>query len=174
MTEYAYDAWGKALSVTGPMAETVGELNPMRYRGYYYDSETGYYYLQSRYYDPEIGRFINADDITISAILKDSSVGLNLFAYCLNDPINNIDPTGYLVIPRWIVSWIIDALLMAIPFIGFAYAPIKAAAKGLGRLAAKRILRAPLTSFIGKFKSIAVKAVQIVRNSVAKVPIVGK
>ena len=126
MAEYAYDTWGKALSVTGSMAETVEKLNPMRYRGYYCDSETGYYYLQSRYYDPEIGRFINADDITISAILKDSSVGLNLFAYCLNDPINNIDPTGYLVIPRWIVSWIIDALLMAIPFIGFAYAPIKA------------------------------------------------
>ena len=61
MVEYTYDAWGNLLSTTGSLAETLGKLNPLRYRGYVYDHETGLYYLQSRYYDPEIGRFINAD-----------------------------------------------------------------------------------------------------------------
>ena len=55
--EYVCDPWGKLLSSSG----TLADINPLRYRGYYYDSETGFYYLQSRYYDPEIGRFINAD-----------------------------------------------------------------------------------------------------------------
>ena len=58
---YTYDAWGNILSTTGTMANTLGTLNPLRYRGYVYDTETGLYYLQSRYYDPEICRFINAD-----------------------------------------------------------------------------------------------------------------
>ena len=59
--QYTYDAWGNILSTTGSMASTLGQINPLRYRGYVYDSETGLYYLQSRYYDPEVGRFLNAD-----------------------------------------------------------------------------------------------------------------
>lgn len=59
--EYTYDAWGNLLSTTGGMALTLGAYNPLRYRGYVYDTETGFYYLQSRYYDPELGRFLNAD-----------------------------------------------------------------------------------------------------------------
>ncbi len=50
--QYTYDAWGNVLSVTGSLATTIGQINPFRYRGYYYDTETGFYYLQSRYYDP--------------------------------------------------------------------------------------------------------------------------
>ena len=56
ITEYTYDAWGKLLSVTGTAADTIGSLNPIRYRGYYYDTETGLYHLQTRYYDPEVGK----------------------------------------------------------------------------------------------------------------------
>ena len=56
---YTYDAWGRVISATGALAE----INPFRYRGYYYDSETGFYYVSSRYYDPEIGRWINADNV---------------------------------------------------------------------------------------------------------------
>ena len=61
VVEYTYDAWGNVLSVTGSQANTIGQYNTFRYRGYYYDTETGFYYLQSRYYDPVVGRFLNAD-----------------------------------------------------------------------------------------------------------------
>ena len=59
VVSYLYDAWGAPISITGPMASTLGAQNPIRYRGYYYDTETGLYYLQSRYYDPVVGRFLN-------------------------------------------------------------------------------------------------------------------
>ena len=93
VVEYKYDAWGKLLSTTGSLASTIGVRNPFRYRGYYYDTETGLYYLNSRYYDPETGRFINADDVSnIGA--EDMLLGHNLFAYCLNNPVNCIDEEG--------------------------------------------------------------------------------
>ena len=63
VVEYTYDAWGKVLTTTGSLASTIGASNPYRYRGYWYDTETGLYYLQSRYYDPTTGRFINADAV---------------------------------------------------------------------------------------------------------------
>ena len=89
---YNYDAYGRCLVVTGSMAETLGQLNPLRYRGYVYDNETGYYYLQSRYYDPEMGRFLNADN---QLELQSSLLGGNMFAYCANNPVNASDPTGH-------------------------------------------------------------------------------
>ena len=85
---YDYDPYGKVITSTGDLAE----INPLRYRGYYYDSETGFYYLQSRYYDPEICRFINADSY---ASTGDGFTGLNMFAYCNNNPANRIDPDGH-------------------------------------------------------------------------------
>ena len=91
VVEYVYDSWGKVENVTGSLKDTLGKDNPIRYRGYYYDEETGLYYLQSRYYDPATCRFVNADNIT------DSGAGLlanNLFAYVANNPINYGDPTG--------------------------------------------------------------------------------
>ena len=88
---YTYDAWGKVLSVTGSLAGTVGYINPFRYRGYYYDTETGFYYLQTRYYDPELGRFLNADSI-IGA--NGDIQGYNVFAYCNNNPVMYIDTMG--------------------------------------------------------------------------------
>ncbi|MDE6659613.1 MAG: RHS repeat-associated core domain-containing protein [Eubacterium sp.] len=94
---YKYDAWGKLLAIDTLHENNETELdianaNPLRYRGYYYDNETGYYYLQSRYYDPSICRFINADDIDYAT--KDVSNGINIFAYCYNNPTNNSDPDG--------------------------------------------------------------------------------
>lgn len=94
VVSYAYDAWGKVLSVTGTLADTIGQLNPMRYRGYYLDSETGYYYLQSRYYNPDWCRFINADKPTILSMVS-RIVSANLFSYCTNNPIINTDSNGY-------------------------------------------------------------------------------
>jgi RHS repeat-associated protein len=99
VVSYSYDTWGKLLSITGILADTVGVKNPYRYRGYMYDTETGLYYLQSRYYDPEIGRWINAD------IMVDNGMGIlgtNMYGYCINNPVNMIDDSGE--IPKWIVD----------------------------------------------------------------------
>ena len=87
VASYEYDPYGKVLSATGPMADA----NPLRYRGYVYDQETGFYYLQSRYYDPTIGRFLNADGY---ASTGQGIIGHNTYTYCLNNPINNFDSLG--------------------------------------------------------------------------------
>ena len=84
---YDYDPYGKIITATGDFAE----INPLRYRGYYYDSETSFYYLQSRYYDPEICRFINADSYTSTG---QGLLGNNMFAYCNNNPICRVDING--------------------------------------------------------------------------------
>ena len=89
---YTYDSWGKVISVTGSLADTVGVKNPLRYRGYYYDVETKLYYLQSRYYDPETCRFINADSLLVAG--DDYIQGVNMFAYCQNNPVVYYDPSG--------------------------------------------------------------------------------
>ena len=88
---YTYDEWGKILSVTGTLAGTIGQINPIRYRGYYYDNETGFYFLRSRYYDPETGRFLNADGYVSTG---QDVTGYNMFAYCGNNPVNRCDPSG--------------------------------------------------------------------------------
>ena len=88
---YWENAWGYNSFVDGPLSNTLGALNPLRYRSYVYDTETGYYYLQSRYYDPEIGRFINADAY---ASTGQGLLGNNMFAYCGNKPVNRNDHTG--------------------------------------------------------------------------------
>ena len=87
----SYDAWGKVISTTGTLASTVGAKNPFRYRGYYYDTESGFYYLQSRYYDPNVGRFLNPDSLVDVSVFK----GLNLYSYCGNNPVNMTDSNGH-------------------------------------------------------------------------------
>ena len=96
---YTYGAWGEVLAVTpattGNTSQlTLANVNPLRYRGYYWDAETGYYYLQSRYYSSLLGRYVNADLFGIALISKDDRVGNNLFLYCSNNPINNNDFDG--------------------------------------------------------------------------------
>ncbi len=91
VVEYTYDAWGKILATTGSLATTIGELNPFRYRGYYYDAETGFYYCRARYYDPEICRWISADGYVSTG---QCIISFNMFAYCNNNPVNSLDLTG--------------------------------------------------------------------------------
>ena len=94
MCQYHYDAYGNFIitpSIAG--GEILGELNPIRYRSYYYDKETGLYYLKTRYYDPETCRFISMDDI--SYLDPQTLNGLNLYAYCLNNPIMYRDENGH-------------------------------------------------------------------------------
>ena len=104
--EYSYDAWGKCTIKSN--TSNIAAINPFRYRSYYFDSEIGLYYLNARYYDPEIGRFISPD--SIEYINAEDINGLNFYAYCLNNPVISADPSGRL-------SFII---LFAAAFIGFA------------------------------------------------------
>ena len=122
VAKYAYDAWGKLLNVTDAAgndkssdASFIGNINPVRYRSYYYDTETGLYYLQSRYYDPEVGRFINADGVLGA---NEDMMAYNLFAYCSNNPINMSDPSGKVsfivgLIIGVVASWVADGVLEA-------------------------------------------------------------
>ena len=104
--EYTYNAWGEILSATGTMAD----INPLRYRSYYYDSETGWYYLQSRYYDPAMHRFINADSYTSTG---QGFLGTNMFAYCNNNPVSFKDPNGEEAIAATIAVVVAVAIAVA-------------------------------------------------------------
>ena len=92
VVSYTYDTWGKLISTTGTLASTVGAKNPYRYRGYRYDAETGLYYLQSRYYNADWGRFINANGVIGQT---GEILGHNLFSYCKNNPVNMHDDAGF-------------------------------------------------------------------------------
>ena len=118
VARYTYDAWGKVLSVRdGNGADVLGccehiaVVNPYRYRSYYYDEELGIYYLQSRYYDPTVGRFINGDNI-IAGDIYQKSVLTNQFAYCENDLINETDLAGKLAL-RIILRAVFGAMIGA-------------------------------------------------------------
>ena len=105
VVEYTYDAWGKLISTTGTLAISLGADNPFRYRGYYYDTETGLYYLMTRYYDPEVCRFISAD---VYMTTGQGVLGGNMFAYCLNNPVNRTDLFGNeseSILELWLYRW---------------------------------------------------------------------
>ena len=91
VVEYTYDAWGKLISATGTLATSLGADNPFRYRGYYYDTETGLYYLMTRYYDPEVCRFISAD---VYMSTGQGVLGGNMWAYCGNNPVRRVEVLG--------------------------------------------------------------------------------
>ncbi len=93
VARYTYDAWGKVTSIKGENI-LIGAINPYRYRGYYFDHETGLYYLQSRYYNPQIGRFINGDAAEFVTVAE-KPIGHNLFTYCENDSVIKIDELGF-------------------------------------------------------------------------------
>ena len=97
VVKYAYDAWGKLLSTMGSLASTIGALNPFKYKGYYYDQESGMYYCKSRYYVPDWCRWLNADSSTNLSFLNYT---INLLCYCNNNPISGYDSNGD--IPKWL------------------------------------------------------------------------
>lgn len=95
VVSYSYDSWGKLISISGSLADTLGKVNPFRYRSYYYDSESKLYYLQSRYYNPEIGRFISKDDSGYHDV--SNLIYSNLYSYVNNNPVINTDPNGHFI-----------------------------------------------------------------------------
>ena len=142
VVKYAYDAWGnyaakaldyydgkvqfknvnsdKAFNADYEKYKQLANINPFRYRGYYYDTETELYFLKTRYYDPEIGRFISPD--SIEYLDPETINGLNLYAYCNNNPVTNVDPNGN----KW-WHWVLGALL-AVTSIVVAVATVGATA----------------------------------------------
>ena len=112
VARYTYDAWGKITSISGLNID-IAHINPFRYRGYYYDEEIGLYYLQSRYYNPTVGRFLNSDDSEISHRVA-LPTETNLFSYCANNPVNATDASGNLadqLIARIIIGLILGLLV---------------------------------------------------------------
>ena len=106
IAEYIYSAYGEILSIKDANGNDITDsnhianVNPIRYRGYYYDTETGFYYLKSRYYDPNTGRFISPEPNAKYGQFDENAgiLGYNLYAYCANNPVNNLDPTGEFII----------------------------------------------------------------------------
>ena len=116
VARYTYDAWGNH-TVYGKKGgvdrskTSIGNVNPFRYRGYYYDTETGFYYLQTRYYDPTICRFINADNYELVAELSQTVGQLNLYAYANNNPIMLTDETGEGFFTALLIGVVVGAIL---------------------------------------------------------------
>ncbi|MDE6372888.1 MAG: glycohydrolase toxin TNT-related protein [Clostridia bacterium] len=108
VVKYVYDAWGNhaVLDANGKdVISGIGILNPFRYRGYYYDTETELYYLQTRYYDPELGRFISQDSVEYAD--PETVNGLNLYAYCVNNPVMGYDPNGTWNWAKWLIGGVL-------------------------------------------------------------------
>ena len=108
VVQYNYNAWGEH-TVSGSQADTIGAKNPFRYRSYFYDAETQLYYLKTRYYDPAIGRFINMDSVQYAD--PENINGLNLYAYCGNNPVMNMDPDGHSFIVALLIGMAIGAAI---------------------------------------------------------------
>ncbi len=109
VVEYSYDAWGN--HTIKAYNKTIANANPFRYRSYFYDTDTGLYYLKTRYYDPEVGRFLNMDAVDNADPL--TLGGLNLYSYCNNNPVMYVDPTGEFIISSFLIGIAIGAAIGA-------------------------------------------------------------
>jgi len=143
VVQYSYDSWGRPISVTGSLVSTVGQANPFRYRGYYYDQETQLYYLNSRYYDPQTGRFINADGLVTSGGL----LGNNMFAYCENNPVNRCDCSGHCSHCNEFAAYISNILNAAVAVVAAASCPPDAVQ---ALISATAQAQAELTAFVAR------------------------
>ena len=150
----------------------VNIFNPFGYRGYCYDANTGLYYLQSRYYDPNTGRFINADS-TDYLNVSGTVLGCNLFIYCENDPVNNVDPTGNkkITFKTWLIEYTIDAALMILsPYFSWPYDLLgKAIEKMLKKQGWKSVSKYLLTTAIPKFKGMFSKGITLIRKAIWRI-----
>ena len=169
VASYVYDAWGNIKDTKGE--PTIREINPIRYRGYVYDTETSLYYLQSRYYDPFTGRFLNADEISYMFI-NDSVIGSNAFSYCDNNSINAVDSDGFkskkkhFCVSSDFVSWGIDLIITFVcPGASIAYDAVGFSLKRIfRRLGTKKSLNFLLKSAIPKCKGMFSRFFTVIRT----------
>lgn len=110
VAEYHYDAYGNH-EVINHTDEKIGDVNPFRYRGYYFDVETGWYYLNARYYSSAMGRFISPDELSILDETKSQINGLNLYMYCGDNPVMNVDPSGNFFLTALLIGVIAGAAI---------------------------------------------------------------
>ena len=154
LISYAYDAWGNAnISFHNGGENTNATKNPFTYRGYYYDQETGFYYVSSRYYDPEIGRWINADIPETLTADFENFAQYNLFAYCFNNPVNMSDETG--TWPSWAKKVVAAVAVVAVVV---AVAAVTVATAGAGTAAAVIAVGAAKGAAIGMASGAAIGA----------------
>ena len=152
VVQYKYDAWGNHLVLDDAGAvitdtTNIGYLNPFRYRGYYYSQDLGLYYLKSRFYDPVTSRFISPD--ATSYLAPDVINGLNLYAYCNNNPVMNVDPEGH---AWW--DWLVAAAIVAV-----------CAVAAVATAGASLVVSAALAgAAVGGGVSVASQAVDVARN----------
>lgn len=168
VASYVYDSWGNIKDTKGDT--TVRELNPIRYRGYVYDTETSLYYLQSRYYDPFTGRFLNAD--VYSDTQSGTPLSTNMFSYCDNNVVMNMDNKGYSIgISSGWVSFGIDLIIdvFAAP-VALAYHAIKIAVKTyLKKYGVKKVAKYIIKKIISKCKKILIKFTRLLNKLLMKV-----
>ena len=119
VVEYEYDLFGKPLACRDTSGIGLGSLNPFRFKGYVYDEDSGLYYLTSRYYDPEIGRFLTPDNL--EQLDPEKAAGLNLYVYCNNDPVLFFDPEGESEAAKWYKKAADKGSAEALYYLGFMY-----------------------------------------------------
>ena len=180
VAEYLYDAWGRVLSATDKTNLVIAEINPFRYRSYYYDTETELYYLETRYYDPKLGRFLNPDTLDYLGDGEDLA-NYNLFAYCGNNPVMYIDPTGHAISAAIIIGAIVGAV---IGFGATVYADYRDDGKvfngsiGVGGYFANTFVGGVIGGFIGGFGTstftFAIPKLAFVKTTIGTtIPVVG-
>ena len=156
---YIYDSWGNTIKIIDANGNQITDTsnlavqNPIRYRGYYYDAETGFYYVSSRYYDPEIGRWINADIPETLTADFENFAQYNLFAYCFNNPVNMSDETG--TWPSWAKKVVAAVAVVAVVA---AVAAVTVATAGAGTAAAVIAVGAAKGAAIGMASGAAIGA----------------
>ena len=136
---YVYNAWGNILSQS---EDELSSINPLRYRGYVYDTDTGLYYLQSRYYDPTTGRFINADDTAYVDTNSGTPLNTNMFAYCENNFINNVDKTGHFFLVDDLAYLVVGALVITVAAVFLSSPAVRDALNNVVRVCGTKIKEA--------------------------------
>ena len=166
LASYEYDAWGNILSTTdangNEITDTshIAHINPFRYRGYYFDKETGLYYLASRYYNPQVGRFLNADGYVQTG---QGMLDKNMFAYCMNNPINLVDYTGCDPVPSW-ASNIVNGTATEADYIKALSVDPSAWAGSAGNIVRKAVAIAEKNYTTDKFDKDVTQTVETVVN----------